>query len=167
VKIFAKFTLILFLLSGCATPYQPKTSAYGYGYSESQLGENIFSVRFVGSTSDSPEVVSDYAMLRAAEVTLEHGFSHFGIAEAQDKTKISSYTTPVQSSTYVNPYTGYASTSTYGGQTYIGSAPTSIKTIICYRGKPEDDKIVVFDAAFLKDTLRKKYELDKKPEKQK
>lgn len=167
MKIFAKIAVILFLLFGCATPYQPQESAYGYGYSETQLAENIFSVRFIGSNTDSAPVVSDYALLRAAEVTLEHGFTHFGIVDSKNQTKISSVTVPATTVYTPNVYTGTTTISTYGGGTYIISAPQSFYTIVCYKGKPEDDKGVVFDAAFLKDSLRKKYELDKKIEKQK
>jgi len=167
MNIFVKIAALIFLLSGCATPYQSSESNYGYGYSETRLDVNKFSVRFIGSDSDSAAVVSDYALLRAAEITLENGFTHFGLIDSRDLAEISSYTSPVQSNTYVNPATGQATTHTYGGNTYISSAPHSFKTIICYKGKPEDGKGVVFDAAFLKESLRKKYELDKNPEKQK
>lgn len=167
LKIFVKIAAILLLLSGCATPYQPQKSAYGYGYSETQLAENIFSVRFIGSGADGAPVVSDYALLRAAEVTLEHGYTHFGIVDSKDEIKYSSVTVPATTVYTPNIFAGTTTATTSGGGTYIGYEPQSFKTIVCYKGKPEDDKGVVFDAAFLKESLRKKYELDKKPDKQK
>ena len=70
---------ILVVMSGCATPYQP--DSFTGGFSETQLGENIFQVSFQGNAYIGGEKVSDFSLLRSAELALEHGFPYFVVVE--------------------------------------------------------------------------------------
>jgi hypothetical protein len=167
--------LAIATLSGCATPYQRQT-AMG-GYSETQLSENVFTVIFKGNGYTSRERASDFALLRSAEVALENGYKYFIIIDAQNYTKNIAYTTPTTSHTTgyanthgtLNTYGNYgtysgstygsATTTTYGGQTYLISKPRTSNMILCLKEKPEGNQFV-FDASFLKKSLRQKYELD-------
>ena len=79
-KILIVVFLVVFV-SGCATPYQKVD--FGGGYSETQLSENAFNVRFQGNGFTSSQRVSDLALLRCAELCLEHGFGFFVITEKQ------------------------------------------------------------------------------------
>ena len=168
--------IVIAVLSGCATPYQ-RQSAMG-GYSETQLSENIFTVTFKGNGYTDRERASDFALLRSAELALEKGYKYFIIIDAQNYTKNSTYTTPTTSytsgsvNTYgtLNTYGNYgtysgtaygsATTTTYGGQTYLISKPRTSNTILLLKEKPEGNQFV-FDAAFLKKSLMNKYQLNK------
>jgi hypothetical protein len=72
---------LLGLLGGCGqpTPYRP--AADGYGYSEQQIEENRYRVTFAGNDLTSAEAVQNYLLYRAAEVTLDHGYDYFTMAD--------------------------------------------------------------------------------------
>jgi len=78
------------IVSGCATPYGPQSLTGGY--SETQLKEDGFIVRFKGNGYTSEERSSDFALLRCAEIALEHGYSHFLIVNERHDEKESYYT---------------------------------------------------------------------------
>ncbi len=73
--------LTMALLSGCATAYQRES--FTGGYSQTQLGDNIFQVSFKGNGCTSEDRASDYTLLRSAEITLENGFKYFTIVESE------------------------------------------------------------------------------------
>ncbi len=70
--------IALCLLSACvtATPYQPAPPR-GFGFSEERLDQNKFRVMFRGNSLTKRETVEDYLLYRAAELTLQNGYSHF------------------------------------------------------------------------------------------
>jgi hypothetical protein len=68
----------LMLLAGCATEYAP--SYGGDGYSETQLSETSFQITFRGNTKTTPERAYDFAMLRAAEITISKGRQFFKVS---------------------------------------------------------------------------------------
>ena len=131
MKTLLTLILCTFLVQGCATGYQ-KNGMSG-GYTETRLGENIFMVTFRGNGFTSSEKASDFALLRSAELALENGYSYFEIVDANSHISTSSYTTPTTSTTTANAYGygnyayGTARTTTYGGQTYNISKPSSLK----------------------------------------
>lgn len=149
-------------LSGCATPYQ-KNGLTG-GYSDVQLGENIFQVSFRGNGKTSFERANDFILLRSAEVAIENGFEYFVIADSLRSSKDYTRTTPTRSRTTGSVYdTGSyshvsATTRTSGGRTYTVSKPRLTNKIVCYKDKPEVEGLV-FKATFVKDSLRQKYNL--------
>ena len=74
--------LALTLLAGCATatPYQP----LGYpgergGFTNQQLDGTHWRVSFVGNSLTSRERVENYLLYRAAELTLQQGYSCFTV----------------------------------------------------------------------------------------
>ncbi len=156
--------LTALVLTGCATTYQ-RQGLTG-GYSETQLGENIFQVSFRGNGYTSRERASDFSLLRSAEVALERGFRYFVIVESEKDTKTSTYTTPTQSYTtgsahaYGSYAHGSATTTTYGGQTYIITKPRATNTILCFKKKP-DIIGLVFDAEFVVKSIKQKYGINK------
>lgn len=80
------------LLSACvtATPYQQAASPRGFGYMEERLDQNKFRVSFRGNAQTKRETVEDYLLYRAAELTLQNGFTHF-IVVGRDTEKNTSY----------------------------------------------------------------------------
>ncbi len=82
-------------------------------------------------------------MLRAADVVTEHNFKYFAITSGGN----SSYDGSTSiSPTYTQPSTGYPLFN-----------PVSALTIRCFSEKPEG--VYTFDAVYLQQTLRKKYNL--------
>lgn len=75
--------LAVFLLAACggATAYQHASGPDDYGYTEARLTDNRYRVTFYGNSSTSSEAVRDYALLRAAELTLERGHDWFQVAD--------------------------------------------------------------------------------------
>lgn len=152
--------LVVAALAGCATAYQPK--GLTGGYSETQLGDNIFQVSFRGNGFTSRERASDFTLLRSADVALEHGFRYFVIVTSEKGSKAAAYTTPTTSYTASSAYGsgnyayGSATTTTYGGQTYFISKPRDADTILCFKEKPKINGLI-FDAVFVSRSIRKKY----------
>lgn len=71
----------LFLATACATSYQ--SEAFTGGYSEMQLSKNAWLVNFRGNGYTRPARVSDFALLRACELILEAGCTHYRLLDAQ------------------------------------------------------------------------------------
>jgi hypothetical protein len=78
------------LVSACVspTPYQPAPTR-GFGYSEVRLDHNKFRVTFRGNAQTSRETVEDYLLYRAAELTLQNGFTHFIVIGRETEAKTS------------------------------------------------------------------------------
>jgi hypothetical protein len=146
-------------ISGCATEYQG-TSFTG-GYSDTQLAPDAFQIRFSGNGFTSPERAQDFALLRAADLTLGHGFRYFAIANSAEGGSTSSITLPGSSYTTAN-VTGYGN-SAYGSAVTTYTPPTNIPVfkpragllIRCFQQQPP--AAYVFDAQFLSRSIRTKY----------
>src|SRR5258707_3696533 len=78
------------LLCSCATPYRPLKN--NTGYSDTTIASNQFRVTFRGNPDTPLERAYDFAMLRCAEVTQEHGFSHFAVLDVVNLSSAKSYT---------------------------------------------------------------------------
>lgn len=157
-KVFAFITVAL--LAGCATSYQAQS--FSGGFSETQLDKNVFRVTFKGNGYTQSERAEDFALLRSAELTLKHGFTHFAIIDGRQSNDYGVMTTPTQSYTtgsvtsYGNTAYGSAHTTTTGGQSFIIKKPSSTNTIVCFNGKPENG-MFVYDAQFIYTSLTAKY----------
>jgi len=84
MKIFCSVSLLLLMLSGCSAGYHQKGLLSSSGYSETRLGENVFQINFEGKSRHNSEQVTDLNLLRAAEVTLKHGYSYFVLLQTSD-----------------------------------------------------------------------------------
>ena len=71
--------IIILLIVGCSTPYQP----YGLlgGYKSSKLDDNSYRILFKGNQHTNGETVYNNLERRCAEITIENGYSHFIIYE--------------------------------------------------------------------------------------
>lgn len=79
--VFLNFVL---LLSGCATTYQPM--GWRGGYADSYLGNDTYVVEFAGNGYTHHVDARNYALRRAQEVCLEHGYSDFEVTSLRDST---------------------------------------------------------------------------------
>ena len=160
MKILSCLLLMGSLATGCMTPYQPL--GYTGGYTDTQLGENVFRITFRGNVEVSKDRAADYSLLRAAEIALANGFRYFVISDSKVESNIFTYTTPTQSSTtgsahvIGNSVYGSTTTTTTGGGVGTGSTPSATNIILCYKEKP-DVTGIVFDAEFVAKSIRKKY----------
>lgn len=80
MKKFVLLGLSLALIgcSSTSSPYGPVNADSRLGYQQTKLQQDRFRVRFTGK--DVYEV-QDYALLRAAELTLDEGYSHFKVLD--------------------------------------------------------------------------------------
>ncbi len=69
----------LLLLSACApTPvYRPRGPNESIGYTDQQISKNRYRITFAGGRNTRREVVEDSLLRRAAEVTVQAGYTHF------------------------------------------------------------------------------------------
>ena len=144
---------------GCATPY--KSIGFMGGYSESQLASDVFRVYFRGNAKTSGERAQDFALLRAADLTLQRGFGFFAIIDESFSTSVSTLTTPGTAQTTGsgqvsgNSLTYSASTIYTPPMTDFVFKPQAALFIRCFNEKPEG--IYAFDAEFVQQSLKQKY----------
>ncbi len=129
-------TGLAIVLGACATSYKPQ--GLSGGFSETQLDRNVFRVSFRGNGYTRPERAEDFALLRSGELALRNGFTHFIIVDGRSSSEYGAYTTPTQSYTtggatsYGNTAYGSATTTTYGGQSFLIRKPSATNTIVCF-----------------------------------
>ncbi|MCY3795252.1 MAG: hypothetical protein OXG51_12890 [Gammaproteobacteria bacterium] len=154
---------LLLLLLGCATPYQP-SDFWGDGFTETQLAESVYRVRFTGNESTSAEQAGDFALLRAAELCRQAGHSLLVVHDEDASLSTSTYTTPIQTTTSTSdtgmsgPFAQSTTTTTTGGQSYTTSEPSHTLLVACHQTSP-DGSDLVFDVRFVEASLRKKYDI--------
>jgi len=151
VRVFLTLSLSL-LLASCAGPAYREKSHFGDGYSETRLGENIFRVSYEGTTSVDTERATDFAWLRAAELTLKNGYRFFKIIDANSQLKTETRSQP---STY-SLYGSYLFQ--YGGAVSSSSTPTTSITVLMSNKRSENE--VLYSADFLVREIRNKYEIN-------
>lgn len=146
--------IAVFIFSGCATKYKP--TGFSGGYSETQLGENVFNVSFRGNGYTSRERASDFTLLRSAELSLHNGFEYFIITNSEKYTNI--HTTPKSYSTSgnINGSSYNATTTQSGGITF--RKPSANNTIVCFKEKPKINDII-YEANFIIKSIKTKYEI--------
>ena len=85
----------LLVLAACETPtpYQPQMhgNEVAGGYRDQQIEANQFRITFTGNSMTSRETVETYLLYRAAELTLQHGYDWFEMADRQTEKKSNSY----------------------------------------------------------------------------
>ena len=157
--------ILLPSLFGC-TQYAERGSGIGLigGHSTTQLAENVFQVRFGGNAFTSSERAEDFALLRAAEAALEHGYKYFVIVDSSSEIDVSTHTvypsseqTSFSGNITGNQVHGSATTMRTPAKTYEYHKPRASTTIFCFVDKPEG---FAFDAEFLRSSLREKYGMD-------
>ena len=138
------------LILGCATPYQK----YGIsgGYEDSRLDENTFSISVETNGATKQQTTSNYALYRAAELTVENGFDFFVIVSKGNHSTTGAMTMPGASTsrTTISGYgsTAYArTTTTYGPSVVIPmSYPRVALVIKAYKGEKPANAPETFDA---------------------
>lgn len=70
-------------LVSCAYPTAYHRKSQNYGYSESIISPASYQISFNGNEFTSRERVNDFALLRAAEVTLKNGFQYLTVVKIE------------------------------------------------------------------------------------
>jgi hypothetical protein len=134
-------------LSGCATAYQTKGSTGGF--SETMLAPDTFKVQFSGNAYTSAERASDFAVLRAADKSIELGCSYFGVVNEADGASVGSVTL------------GSAGWGHGGAWAFSNTLPVvkpnTALLVKCFRERQPG--INLFDAHFIDRSIRSKYGL--------
>jgi hypothetical protein len=162
--MLTRISIAALIVAGCATGYHAK--GFTGGFTETQLDENVFQVSFRGNGYTSRERAADFTLLRSAEIARGHGYGFFIIVEKADRSGYGTYTTPTQSQTtasatsYGNTAYGSATTTTYGGQTYVIHKPGLSNTIVCFKDRPQDVQGLVYNADFVFRSLTQKYGIE-------
>ena len=105
--------LVFLALLGCATPYQER--GFSGGVEATQLNDRLYSIYSSGNGFTSSKVVNDHALLKASEICIARGFSHFIKVDERPETSITiSETRP----------TYRTNCSSYGNQTSCSSTPS-------------------------------------------
>src|SRR5262245_63870762 len=79
MKVFA--LSLLLLCCACATPYQPE--GFMGGYSEMQTERHSWVVLFRANGYTAPNRAQDFALIRACELVLEAGCTHYRLADVK------------------------------------------------------------------------------------
>lgn len=88
---------LLLMIAGCATPYQEM--GFMGGVAAAQMTDTTFRISGRGNGYTSSTVVNDYVILKAAETTVQHGFTHFMVISAADASSSSTIVTGGTSTT--------------------------------------------------------------------
>jgi hypothetical protein len=162
MKFATLLVAVIATLSGCATPYQDVGASIAGGYFAQRLGPNRFVVSFAGNGFTEPQRARDFAMLRAAEVTLEYHFTHFTIDGVGDFSSVEEVQTGTVSTTTgsLSPYGTYTDTTNTTYNEMPVFKPGARLTITCFDGPPTDKHAGrVFDASMVAADLRARYKL--------
>lgn len=75
--------LAMAALFGCAAPRSTVYKALdgGFGYTETRMGDGAWRVAFTGNRATSLATAENYALYRAAEITLRGGFQRFAVID--------------------------------------------------------------------------------------
>ncbi len=149
------------MVSSC-TSY--KKDGIAGGFTETQLGENIWRVNARGNAFATDELIADMILLRSADLATQNGFTHFAFtsgSKGSDTTTVynpgTSYTTgTINTSPYSNTATYSGQTMTMGGFFDTYSKPKAENTVMMFKEKPKNARGVVYEAKFICQSLGKK-----------
>ncbi|MDG2539817.1 hypothetical protein P5Y53_19210 [Dyella jiangningensis] len=137
--------VIAFMLGGCATAYQAK--GLTGGFSETVLAPDTFKIDFRGNGYTSAERASDFAVLRAADKSLELGCKYFGIMNEANGASVGSATVGTG---------GWSGHSAWGfSSSFPIVKPDSSLFVKCFRENVAGQNL--FDAHFVAESIRAKY----------
>jgi hypothetical protein len=89
-------------LTACATPYRPLK--HQSGYYEQQVGKDEYQVSFLGNGNSSYDRVLDFALLRAAEISLMRQANSFTVLDVVNLSSARKYHTVSQYFWTASPY---------------------------------------------------------------
>lgn len=159
------FVLLLAFLGGCST-YRPQSSNH-VGYQEEELAPRVYRVEFEGGGQIHGKFsVEDYALLRAAELTLEKEYRYFVILGSEADVSGGGGTISNEShhDGGVEKVHNIPGTDTMAAHFHV--APVVFRHVFdveFFRSRPPGDGQFVYDAAFVQGAARREYGLGHAP----
>jgi hypothetical protein len=123
----------------------------------------VYKVSFGGNGYTTKERASDFAVLRAAELTLSRGYRYFGIINEAEGGSTAVINTPGYAITNANAYAvgnmafGHSYTTFVPGMSIPLFKPESGLMIRCFNERPTGG--FALDAQFISHSIRTKYDL--------
>ncbi|MEM7044961.1 MAG: hypothetical protein AAF543_19310 [Pseudomonadota bacterium] len=136
----ALLTAVLAACSASPTPYQ--VAGEDGGYADQQIESDRYRVSFEGNAATSRETVEDFALYRAAELTLQTGNDYFKVVSKEVEPIIGSVRgiTPGIGIGIGGGNVGFGVSSTFGGGRPDYSYITYLDIIVYEGEKPKDDR---------------------------
>jgi len=148
------FVLFLaFVFCSGATPY--KSHGIAGGHSDTARAPDVYRISFRGNGYTSRERAQDFAVLRAADLTLSHGYRYFAVVNETQGGSSGMINTPGYSYTSGSPVTagnyafGNAHTAYVPGVSIPIYFPESGLLVRCFRERPEGF-LFAFDAVLFR-----------------
>lgn len=150
-------------LAACASlaPYSAQTGPGGQGYTEQRIENNRYRVTYYGVGAPGP--VSDFALLRAAELTTQEGYDWFEITQrwVDGRPDSAGGMRPsvgvgYGSSRYDGRYGRYSSSGVGVGVglNFTGPSPTSTSLEVVMGNGSRPDRPDAYDARGVRDSIR-------------
>lgn len=171
IRISIFFFVVLFSFQGCSTGYY--SNSIGSGFEDSQISPDTFEIVFSGNGYTSRQKCDDMALLRASDIALNNGFSHFKIIQRNkgedsythqvnpasvDSSSTSSYQGTLNGNNYYGSGSS-SSTSTFNpAQGITFTFPKTQIVIKCFKSSNPD----AFNASTIKNQMMKKYNISSK-----
>ena len=165
-RVCLAFIFLASLIVASCTPYQ--ASGETGGYYVVFIDEGVYRVTFQGNAYTSDERAADFALLRSAQLALEHGFTYFVLAEGTNVPQYGTVATASAGSTdnaRVAAHTGYAVALTAGkrfGLSGLIYMPQVNNVVVYFKRKPDVDGLV-YEAPSVFAALAKKYKGEEIP----
>ena len=172
MKTKIMLVLAVLIMAGCASqPDYRQADKSGFGYNESKLSDTQYRVHFKAKGTDKGKAM-DYAMLRAAELTLLEGYDWFVVTDREtlvDKETVQTTPTAGFSQRYARVTdcgvltcrTSYHPTTQFETGVYVGGSQKSeIESILSVElGKgTRPTSATSFDAREVRENLQPKVE---------
>ena len=131
-------------LAACSTPPTPyQAEAENGGYSEQRIEGNRYSVTFKGNNATPRDTVEEFALYRAAEVTLENGHDYFKVVSREIEPVVErvSGVYPSLGIGIGGGNVGFGASTGFGGGGRANYSYAGYLDIVMYDGeKPEGDR---------------------------
>ena len=161
MKKYIITAVICLAMSGCATSYQSK--GLTGGFSSFKIDEAVYQVNFRGNGYTSPTKAYEYALLRSAEICLADGYRYFAVVDQAERGDSLSLRTggTAQTTGTLSQFGNqlqYQGTTNYSpSQTFNFFRPDTGITVVF--SKTRVDKVLMFDALILSQSLKEKYNI--------
>ncbi len=166
MKTFIRISILLIIfaiLSSCYIPYKKYNNWDGTGYQETFYAPDVVSVSYTGGSNTTFETVSDFAMLRAAELALQNNYKYFVVNSTKDLTK-QKVSTSAGSSTTVEKTTQKGKTEVKTSETQYNPPSTSVSElpkilleVQFFNTKPAN--ATVYESSFINNSIKSKYKI--------
>ena len=120
-SIIAVSALALAACGGTSAMYQAASASSGSGYISAPAGNDRYTVKYTGGKGMSASQVAEYALLRAAELTLESGNEWFAILSATTQEVAAGQANDLQAR--AGPNLGGGNVSAGGGSGQVPAGP--------------------------------------------